>query len=100
MLNIENWFIGAQVIVHLVEIVSALCKYSSELLVHRELVHINWNSYALFAEIDKNGLFGYARNLDASRMGLRKFKENSPDTFFYWVLGSLRSRDFIARVHV
>ena len=31
MLNIENWFIGAQVIVQLVEIVSALCKYSSEL---------------------------------------------------------------------
>ena len=37
--------------------------------------------YALFAEIGKSGFFGYAQSLEACRMGLRKFKENSPDTF-------------------
>ena len=43
--------------------------------------------YALFAEIGKSGFFGYAISLEANRMGLRKCKENLPDTFLLWVVG-------------
>ena len=43
--------------------------------------------YALFAEISKSGFFGYARSLEANRMGLRKFKENLPDTFLLYGVG-------------
>ena len=47
-----------------------------------EAIYLDRNRICFFARKSaKNSFFDYARSLEASRMGLRKLKENSPDTF-------------------